>query len=203
MLDYFLSNNGFIVFQAIIMSIILTPLVTTYVYSYSKIVFNHKIFLIGIICTIILAIIGFKILTSINKNIVSEVNWKQIYKNDIDAKVIIEKNSFLGNIMAGEKLGDKYKIINIDNNAEIKIEKDNTSYSKKIQINKNNIIINGELNENSKITKIEYRNIQGTRRILFDHKGPIEKSDIDGEIRITIDQDPKQEELKQIFESQN
>lgn len=86
---------------------------------------------------------------------------------------------------------------------EIIKQKDNTSYSKKIQINKNNIIINGELNENSKITKIEYRNIQGTQRILFDHKGPIEKSDIDGEIKITIDQDPKQEELKQIFESKN
>ena len=73
---------------------------------------------------------------------------------------------------------------------------------KKIKINKNNVIINNEINEDSIITKIEYRAIKGIQRSLFGYKGPIEKSNLDGELRITIENNPKQQELKQIFDSQ-
>ena len=62
------------------------------------------------------------------------------------------------------------------------------------------------MNSNSKITKIEYKNIKGHQRTLFGHKGPIEKSDkdmVDGTIRITLEQDSSEKELKQMFESQN
>ena len=45
--------------------------------------------------------------------------------------------------------------------------------------------------------------IQGVQKYLFSYEGPIEKTDIDGELRITIDEDPKQKELKQLFEPQN
>ncbi len=46
---------------------------------------------------------------------------------------------------------------------------------KKVNINLKDVIINGDLNENSKITKIEYRNIQGVQKCLFGQEGPIEK----------------------------
>ena len=71
---------------------------------------------------------------------------------------------------------------------------------------KNNIISNSDVDSTSKITKIEYKNIQGHQRTLFGHKGPIEnnaENTIDGTIRITLEQDSTEKELKQIFESQN
>lgn len=73
-------------------------------------------------------------------------------------------------------------------------------------IEKNNIISEDDVNSNSKITKIEYKNIKGHQRTLFGHKGPIEnnaENTIDGTIRITLEQDSTEKELKQIFESQN
>lgn len=203
MLNYFLSNNGFIVFPIIISIIVLTPLSIASAYCFLKPQFKHSIFLTGVISSIILTMIGAGILASIKKDYISETNWKQIYTNHIDANVSIINSIYTNDIIAGKKLGDKYKFFTTDSEAEIKIEKDDTSYSKKIKIKKDNIIINGEINENSKITKLEYRNIQGVQKILFGHKGPIETPDIEGELRITIEQDTKQEELKRLFETQD
>lgn len=203
MLNYFLSNNGFIVFPIIISIIILIPLSIASSYCFFKPQFKYNIFLTGVISSIILTMIGTGILASIKKDYISETNWKQIYTNDIDTNISIINPVYTNDIIAGKKLDDKYKFFTTGSNAEIKIKKDDTSYSKKIHINKDNIIINGQLNENSKITKIEYRNIQGIQRSLFEHKGPIEKTDIDGELRITIEQDTKQEELKRLFETQD
>lgn len=203
MLNYFLSNNGFIVFPIIISIIILIPLSIASSYCFFKPQFKHNIFLTGVISSIILTMIGAGILASIKKDYISETNWKQIYTNHIDANVSIINSIYTNDIIAGKKLGDKYKFFTTDSEAEIKIEKDDTSYSKKIKIKKDNIIINGEINENSKITKLEYRNIQGVQKILFGHKGPIETPDIEGELRITIEQDTKQEELKRLFETQD
>ena len=70
-------------------------------------------------------------------------------------------------------------------------------------IEKNNIISNNDVDSTSKITKIEYKNIQGHQRTLFGHKGPIEKDNIDGKIRITLEQDSTEKELKQMFDLQN
>lgn len=92
------------------------------------------------------------------------------------------------------------------NNNTITVEKNGASYSKNVLIEKNNIISDNDVNSNSKITKIEYKNIQGHQRTLFGHKGPIEKSNknnIDGTIRITLEKDSTEKELKQMFESQN
>ena len=73
-------------------------------------------------------------------------------------------------------------------------------------IEKDNIISNSDVISNSKITKIEYKNIQGHQRTLFGYKGPIEKNkkyNIDGKIRITLEQDSTEKELKQMFENNN
>lgn len=203
MLNYLLSNDGFIIFLIIMLIISLTPLSIASAYCFLRPQFKHNIFETGVIFSIILIMIGAGILVSIKKDYISETNWKQIYTNDIDANVSIINPIYTNDIIAGKKLGDKYKFFTTGSNAEIKIEKDDTSYSKKINIKKDNIITNGEMNENSKITKIEYRNFQGVQKVLFGRKGPIETPDIEGELRITIEQDTKQEELKQLFESQN
>lgn len=204
MIKYFLSekviNKFFVIFQTFIIITVITPLIITWFYKdltseLSNILLSVAIF------AFLLELIGLKFLSLINETFIYDTNWKQIYTNDINANVNIATNSSCNIIVAGEKLDYKYEFFTYYNNqAKIVIEKDNVSYSKKVNINLKDIIINGELNENSKITKIEYRNIQGIQKYLFGHEGPIEKTDIDGELRITIDEDPRQKELKHLFE---
>lgn len=204
MIKYFLSekviNKFFVIFQTFIIIIVITPLIITWFYKdltseLSNILLSVAIF------AFLLELIGLKFLSLINETFIYDTNWKKIYTNDINTNVNIATNSSCNIIVAGEKLDYKYEFFTYYNNqAKIIIEKDNVSYSKKVNINIKNIIINGELNENSKITKIEYRKIQGVQKYLFSYEGPIEKTDIDGELRITIDEDPKQKELKQLFE---
>lgn len=204
MFKYFLSEKGihkfFIIFQTLIIIAVITPLIITWFYKNLAPELNNIILTVAIFA-FLLELIGLKFLSLINETFIYDTNWKQIYTNDINANVNIATNSSYNIIVAGEKLDYKYEFFTYYNNqAKIVIEKDNVSYSKKVNINLKDVIINGELNENSKITKIEYRNIKGIQKYLFSHEGPIEKTDIDGELRITIDEDPKQKELKQLFE---
>ena len=217
-MKYILSNNGFILFKAITFTFATTPIIFTLICVTAKISVKSKSFLTTLLIVLILSIIGIESAISTKEEITYESNWKQIYTNknnnnivenkpygtyiDNGIKFIITNNIRSEDIIAGEKLGDNYKLFLDDSQAEIKIEKNDTSYSKKIKINKNNVIINNEINEDSIITKIEYRAIKGIQRSLFGHKGPIEKSNLDGELRITIENNPKQQELKQIFDSQ-
>lgn len=156
-------------------------------------------------------ILSLFIVTSTKFNYISDENWKQIYANDIDATVKLKVNStdFLfklkEEIIAGENI-DKIQYVSLTHSGDNKltVEKNGVSYSKQVLIEKNNIISNSDINSNSKITKIEYKNIQGHQRTLFGHKGPIEKSDknkIDGTIRITLEQDSTEKELIQMFEN--
>ena len=205
MFKYFLSekiiNKIFIIFQTFVIITVITPLIITWFYKNLAPELNNIILTFAIFA-FILELIGLKFLSLINETFIYDTNWKQIYTNDINANVNIATNSSYNIIVAGEKLDYKYEFFTYYNNqAKIVIEKDNISYSKTVNINIKNIIVNGELNENSKITKIEYRNIQGIQKYLFGHEGPIEKTDIDGELRITIDEDPRQKELKQMFEN--
>lgn len=204
MIKYFLSekriNKIFIIFQTLVIIAVITPLIITWFYENLTSELNN-ILLSAAIFAFLLELIGLKFLSLITETFIYNTNWKQIYTNDINANVKIETKSSYNTIVAGKKLDYKYEFFMYYNNqAKIVIEKDNVSYSKKVNINLKDIIINGELNENSKITKIEYRNIQGIQKYLFGHEGPIEKTDIDGELRITIDEDPRQKELKQLFE---
>lgn len=204
MFKYFLSEKRihkfYVIFQALIIITVVIPLIITWFYEGLTSKYDNIILTVGIFA-LVLELIVLKFLSLITETFVYDTNWKQIYTNDINANVHIATKSSYNTIVAGEKLDYKYEFfIYYNNQAQIVIEKDNVSYSKKVNINLKDIIINGDLNENSKITKIEYRNIQGIQKCLFGHEGPIEKTDIDGELRITIDEDPRQKELKQMFE---
>lgn len=206
MMEFFLSDFGFYLFQAIILAIALLPLVIAYFYQRFTLSFEAKPIFVGITLAFVFAIVGASLLASVNKTSIQDENWKQIYTNDNDTKVIITNSSQYGirvhnDLIAGDKLSADYKLFTVPSKADIKIKKDDVSYSKKVRIEKDNIVINGDLNEDSKITKIEYKNIQGYRRSLFGYKGPIEKDEVEGELRITIEQDSKQKELKQMFEN--
>ena len=209
MIEWLLSDNGTLTLQLTIIIIIVIILLGSFIYHVRSFHDSYAL-IIGFIVSVV--IIGMYSIFGYNTKVsfISNENWKQIYTNNLDAKVIItdnHKNTLINkDIVAGEKLDYNYKLFTDKKGihthfAKTKIEKDNTSYSKQVIIKKENIIINGELNEESIITKVEYRNIEGHQKSLFGHDGPIEKDKIEGELRITIDQNPKQEELKQLFEN--
>ena len=139
---------------------------------------------------------------------VHDNEWKVIYTNDIDAKVKIslERDKNLLNIklplqvVAGEEMRNMYEYITNTAKGELTASKGNSEETKKIYLDKSNVITTGPLSNTSKITKVEYRPITGKRNTAFGHYGKPENADVDGEIRITIEtNDENTKQLKALF----
>lgn len=215
MIEFLLSDNGHPFLVAFLITITILPFFILGLYN--KITYKYKTSILSAFVTSIFvtlfAILSLFIAGSTKFEYISDENWKPIYTNDINAIVKIKVDTYnfsfklKEEIIAGENINDiKYKSMIYSNNNKITVEKNGASYSKQVLIEKNNIISNSDVDSTSKITKIEYKNIKGHQRTLFGHKGPIEnnaENTIDGTIRITLEQDSTEKELKQIFESQN
>lgn len=75
---------------------------------------------------------------------------------------------------------------------------DETEESRRIVLNKENAIVDGELGPHSKINKIEYLSITNSRHVLLGMRSNDMKSAFDGKIRITFSGE-KQVEKASIF----
>lgn len=215
MIEFLLSDNGHPFLVSFLITITIIPFFILGLYN--KITYRYKTSVLSAFVTSVFvtlfAMLSLFITASTKFEYVSDENWKPIYTNNINAIVKINVDTYTFSfkrkeeIVAGENINDiQYKSMIYSNNNTITVEKNGASYSKHVLIDKNNIISDNDVNSNSKITKIEYKNIQGHQRTLFGHKGPIEKSDkdkVDGTIRITLEKDSSEKELKQMFESQN
>lgn len=212
MTEWLLSDNGYPILLALLLISAAFPLIAFSAYIIT--IDEDSPGLLSVIITAISTTLSILLCLFIGFSVefenISNESWKQIYTNNIEAKVKIDiKNYDLilkgkDQLVAGENIDkSQYKALKSNNDIHIIVEKNGTSYSKNVEINTNDIISDSELNLNSKITKIEYKNIQGHQRSLFGHKGPIEKDNIDGQIRITLEQDSTEKELKQMFEPQN
>lgn len=123
---------------------------------------------------------------------VHDSEWKVIYTNDIDAKVKIsfERDKNLLNIfddvekdlklplqvVAGEEMRNMYEYITNTTKGELTASKGNSEETKKIHLDKSNVITTGPLNNTSKITKVEYQPITGKRNTAFGHYGETEQA---------------------------
>lgn len=214
MIEWLLSNNGYPILLALLLIGAAFPIIAFDSYI---ITIDEEPGLLSVIITAISTTLSILLCLFIGFSIefenISDESWKQIYTNNIEAKVKIDiKNYDLilkgkDELVAGENIDkSQYKALKSNNDIHIVVEKDGTSYSKRISIDQNDIISESDINSNSKIVKIEYKNIQGHQRTLFGHKGPIEKDikdNPDDKLRITLEQDSTEKELKQMFESQN
>ena len=117
-------------------------------------------------------------------------DWKQIYQNDKDIDLSLAFDSdFDYKIPLNEPLantqiynsGDNSKVLNYTHYLTLK--KDNASIIRKAKITE----LVGEIGSTAKIVKVEYRKIDYTYNRLFNFVGSHEKSEYDGELRVTFD----------------
>lgn len=104
-------------------------------------------------------------------------------------------------LYGGKDLGNNYNIFK-DNRLEglIYAKKDEDIEKRSIIIEKDNIIINRELDTKARISKIEYRKIEGIKKKAFGYYSKdIRPYNKDGELRITIE-GQKENQLKDLFD---
>ena len=158
--------------------------------------------------SVVLAVAIIKINTK--ETYISNSDWKVVYKKDdeINIEILFDGDFFYNNfnVNTDENLKENYKgfTIKYDKSLNKKgtliARKNNTDEKKKIILNKENIITDNPFNEESRIIKIEYLPITGKRKEAFGYYGKELKSSVEGEIRLTIENNNKEkEELKNLF----
>ena len=129
---------------------------------------------------------------------VSDYKWKQIYTNDIDAKVTLKPAGFFVNsngkiiVEAGQALGENAHLFEVGKsnrpnqiNYDIVAKTDKEAVTRRVELS--NVIVDGEITKDSKIAKIEYRPYKGYYQKLGSTTGDmIPALEGSAEIRVTI-----------------
>ena len=150
-----------------------------------------------------------------NERPVSNDDWVEIYQNDLGAKVELtfqeDGDIFLDeedkdlSILAGKNdkniknLSDKATDEKIIRNIKLAVIKGDKSIQKSVILDKHNIVQKYYDLNNVKISKIEYRKIDGFARVFLGVYGSTNSVDEVGEIRITLESG-EDAELKKVFE---
>lgn len=137
---------------------------------------------------------------------VPEGDWVQIYSNDQNANISIYFSP-TSSMKAGEELSssdlNKLKTLYSRNETEdvtVSASKDGAEERRAVNLDGRNISIPLNRDHGIKITKIEYQKIVGQRKTLFGHHGNVTSSTVDGQIKVTVGEEKKDESLKEIFD---
>ena len=163
-----------------------------------------------IMFSIIMYSIVYTVLISFSvKQPISNESWKQVYTNNERASVEIsfeDEGQGKYTIKAGENSSDNirklYNKLNSDSvvyDVKITVSQGKNKLTKVVAITKDNFVRNKVDLNNSQVTKVEYRPIEGFARKMFGETGTPEENDETGEIKITLGSSENQN-LKKIFE---
>lgn len=167
--------------------------------KYNIFIFSGRMMIVASLFTLLIWLIFF--ILNVHTETVYDVDWKQVYTNESNIDITLELSSN-DHFKAGSELGEAYSKLQVYSSTVGKItasDKSDAKETKSIRLSADDVITNGELSSNSKITKVEYRAVKGKRRTSLGHYGKVEKEDYDGEIRITVDSQEKSDELKKLF----
>lgn len=142
--------------------------------------------------------------------------WKQLYTNEQNINILLtdysdpsRRTSEYNTYKAGEKLGRFYKNIQDEFNGfngdewtgYIVGTTDGEELSKYVHLSKENI--EGDMTPESRITKIEYREMTKTYLSLWGHSGDEQEVKTPREIRITVNtNNDAKNKLNQLFQTQ-
>lgn len=174
---------------------------------------NKKIFMGPFIflclSIIFVSIVSTPIIYFTEKQPISNKAWKRVYTNNENASVEISFKDGCQrkySIKAGENSSDSIqKLYNkLDSNSvvydvKITVSQGKNKLTKIVAISKDNFVRNKVDLNNSLVTKVEYRPIEGFARKIFGESGTPEESDETGEIKITLGSS-ENKKLKKIFE---
>lgn len=156
--------------------------------------------LLTLVCVMIAWLIS---ASNVKREYIHDSDWKTVYSQDGDACASLTFNAHHGfarkftasSCSPLENSYSHFKALSSDSNAHgsialetvaIKLGSDSRKDTRSVNLSGKNIIIEGELNENSRITKIEYIHTSKMKRTLFGHSSEQVNSDVDGDLRITI-----------------
>lgn len=175
---------------------------------------EHKIFrslakycLVATKSFLILGVVFLSINIVAPRRPVSNNEWVEIYQNDLDATVKLEYQDYedhYHSVFAGshdeslKDLSDTVARKKAIRGIKLTVKKDYNEIQKIVVLDKNNIIQNYDDLNNVKISKLEYRKIDGLALEYFGIYGSPQTFDEIGEIRITLESS-EDKELQKVF----
>lgn len=134
----------------------------------------------------------------------SNAQWVTIYTNDIGADVVINTEDTTPTLKGGATLkrdvNRSHSVESKTTNATVTIQKGDESVTRNVLIGD----VIGEPNQNSKITKIEYRPIDGYNATIDNHQSwELHKLTDYGEVRITFEPTKPSSELTKLYDGGN
>ena len=142
-------------------------------------------------------------LTFIHSNSTNETkygDWKEIYTNEINVNVKLDILGSTSDLIAGKSINTNPKYLDLNTKAKLIVQKDDTTITKDVKLNKDSFIKNDNITENSKIIKVEYRTIEGYIKSAFGQTGDFIKLKDTGEVRITIEPSDNEMKLKKLLQ---
>lgn len=219
MIEWILTDNNSSIFECIMIVILVVIFIVMLLTAFSSFDDDSESEIRGKIACLLLVIWSFLLFSMIyiDKQIVTENvtegDWVQIYSNDAKADISIYFSP-TSHIKAGEKLDNsqlsKLTALYSRNEVEdvaVAASKDGAEERRVVNLDGRNISIPREIPldkdyySSMKITEIEYQKIVGQRKTLFGHHGNVTSSTVDGQIRITVEEEKSDQSLKELFDS--
>lgn len=175
---------------------------------------EHKIFrslakycLVATKSFLILGVVALSINIVAPRRPVSNNEWVEIYENDLNARVKLYFQDYGGHYNSAFAGGHYENLKDLSEtatrkkavrNIQLTVEKDHNEIQKIVALDKDNIIQKYDDLNNVKISKLEYRKIDGLALEFFGIYGNPQAADEIGEIRITLESS-EDKELQKVF----
>lgn len=134
--------------------------------------------------------------------------WKEIYKNELDADVKLKLHSPIYDFVvglpteltAGKPLDIKPQELKQNMSGTLTIQKGDTKVTRYVKLNNESFISDGDISEYSKIVKVEYRPIEGYTNSVYGQSGDFIKIENIGEVRLTLETSEDEKQLNELLD---
>lgn len=202
-----LLDKPWLFLVVIVASLVLGLIFESFQYKFRIFEFLTSCCMYSVIGSFVLGIIFFLFFSSAAQRPVSSNEWVEIYQNDLAATVELEYQDYkeyYHSAFAGthdESLKDLSDTVirkQAIRNIKLTVKKDHEEIQKIVVLDKDNLIQKYDDLNNVKISKVEYRKIDGLSRVLFGIYGSPQAFDEIGEVRITLESS-EDKELQKVF----
>lgn len=214
MIHYILSNPILSIIIGFVLAILIFVILGIITLALAHIAKNKtpvKIGLITLLLTFIVPLIVALTPIVIYMSSTTEVQygeWKEIYKNELDADVKLKLHSPIYDFVvglpieltAGKPLDIKPQELKPNKIGTLIIQKGNTTVTRRVKLNNKSFTSDGDISEYSKIVKVEYRPIEGYTNSAYGQSGDFIKLDNNGEVRVTLEPSKDEKQLNKLLE---